>query len=78
MVMLGCQGVEVEGKGRVTYTSLELRKVLPTDTLPLSNKEISEMKRDTAYAQFFSTYFNKGSTSPLAHHPAEVVEKKGY
>lgn len=27
---------------------------------------------------FFSTYFNKGSTFPLAHHPPEVVEKKGY
>jgi hypothetical protein len=25
---------------------------------------------------FFATYFNKGSTSPLAHHPAEVVVEK--
>jgi hypothetical protein len=28
--------------------------------------------------KFFSAYFNKGSTSPLAHHPPDVVEKKGY
>jgi hypothetical protein len=27
---------------------------------------------------FFTAYFNKGSTSHLAHHPPEVVEKKGY
>ena len=26
----------------------------------------------------FSTCFNKGSASPLAHHPAEVMEKKSY
>jgi hypothetical protein len=27
---------------------------------------------------FFSTYFSKGPTSPLVHHPSEVVGKKGY
>jgi hypothetical protein len=27
---------------------------------------------------FFIAYFNKGSTSTLACHPSEVVEKKGY
>ena len=26
----------------------------------------------------FTTCFNRGSTSPLAPHPPEVVEKKGY
>jgi hypothetical protein len=25
---------------------------------------------------FFTAYFNKGSTSPLAHNPPEVVERK--
>jgi hypothetical protein len=29
-------------------------------------------------SEFFSTYFNKGSTSALAHHPSKVVEKKSY
>ena len=28
--------------------------------------------------QFFATYFNKGSISPSAHHPAEVVGEKSY
>ena len=28
--------------------------------------------------QFLQPSFNKGSTSPLAHHPAEVVEDKSY
>jgi hypothetical protein len=27
---------------------------------------------------FFATYFNKGSTSPLGHHPAEIVEEESY
>ena len=27
---------------------------------------------------FLQPTFNKGSTSPLAHHPAEVVEEKSY
>lgn len=27
---------------------------------------------------FFATYFIKDSTSPQAHHPAEVVEEKSY
>jgi hypothetical protein len=27
---------------------------------------------------FFQPTFNKGSTSPLAHQPAEVVEAKSY
>jgi hypothetical protein len=36
-------------------------------------------KETKAYRhKFFSAYFNKRSTSPLAHHPPEVVEKKCY
>ena len=27
---------------------------------------------------FLQLTFNKGLTSPLAHHPAEVVEEKSY
>jgi ABC-type uncharacterized transport system permease subunit len=40
------------------------------------------VKRTTVHSCrhiLFTAYFiNKGSISPLAHHPPEVVEKKGY
>jgi hypothetical protein len=49
--------------GRTIFTMLRLARV------PFISKLIT-------YAD--STYFNKGSISPLAHHPPEVVGKKGY
>jgi hypothetical protein len=37
-----------------------------------------ERKKESVDILFFVTYFNKHSTSPLAHHPQEVMGKKSY
>jgi hypothetical protein len=43
-------------------------------------KNLSTAKLPTFLCRhiFFKTCFNKGLTSLVAHHPPEVVEKKGY
>jgi hypothetical protein len=40
-----------------------------------SHKLSSALHRSSVKAYDFCNLPNKGSTSPLAHHPAEVVEK---
>jgi hypothetical protein len=40
--------------------------------------EGKETQKGQYWHKFFATYFNKHSTSSLAHHPAEIVEEKSY
>ena len=56
--------------------SFFLTDMWPSPTQKALDQKIPQGPEGTIF--FLQPTFNKGSTSPLAHHPAEVVEEKSY
>jgi hypothetical protein len=44
----------------------------------VQNCVLDSAQKESVGITFMQPTFYKGSTSPLAHHPAEVVEEKSY